>query len=258
MKIISANTNGIRAAARKGFFDWLQKEQADFVCIQETKAQIDQLSDEVFHPKGYYSHYFDAEKKGYSGVAVYSKHKPDNVIVGLGQAQYDNEGRYLEVQVGNLCVASLYLPSGSSKEERQVFKYEMMDFFLPYLQEKAASGRDIIICGDWNIAHTKEDIKNWRGNQKNSGFLPEERAWLDVVFSKGGYKDAFREIEQEPETYTWWSNRGQAWANNTGWRIDYHVISDSLQGTVQSSNVYRDERFSDHSPLTINYDYKIG
>lgn len=258
MKIISVNTNGIRAAAHKGFFDWLNKEKADFVCIQETKAQIDQLSDEVFHPKGYHCHYFDAEKKGYSGVAVYSKHQPDKIVVGLDQAPYDSEGRYLEVQVGNLSVASFYLPSGSSKEERQVFKYEMMDFFLPYIKEKAATGRDIIICGDWNIAHTKEDIKNWRGNQKNSGFLPEERAWLDLVFSEGGYKDAFREIEQEPETYTWWSNRGQAWANNTGWRIDYHIISDNLQGTVQSSNVYRDERFSDHAPLIINYDYQLS
>lgn len=254
MKIISINTNGIRAAARKGFFDWLDKQQADFVCIQETKAQVDQLSDEVFHPAGYSCHYFDAQKKGYSGVAVYSKHQPDEVIVGLGVDDFDNEGRYLEVQVGNLSVASLYLPSGSSKEERQDFKYKMMDFFYPYMQEKAATGRDIIICGDWNIAHTKEDIKNWRGNQKNSGFLPEERAWLDKLFANG-YKDAFRQLEQEPETYTWWSNRGQAWANNTGWRLDYHVISDSLIGTVKTSEVYKDERFSDHSPMIFTYDY---
>lgn len=257
MKIISINTNGIRAAARKGFFAWLETQQADFVCIQETKAQIDQLSDAVFHPVGYHCHYFDAQKKGYSGVAVYSKPPPDKVIVGLGQPEYDNEGRYLEVQVGNLSVVSLYLPSGSAKEERQQFKYTMMDWFLPYITAKAASGRDLVICGDWNIAHTKADIKNWRGNQQRSGFLPEERAWLDEVFSKGGYKDAFRQLEQAPDTYTWWSNRGQAWANNTGWRIDYQVISNSLQNKVQSSSVYKEQRFSDHAPLIIDYAYAL-
>lgn len=257
MKIITANVNGIRAAHRKGFFDWLTKQKADFVCIQELKAQIDQLEDPVFHPKGYYCYYHQAQKKGYSGVAVYSKHKPDEVIIGMGNDTYDSEGRYLEVRIGNMSLASLYMPSGSAKEERLEYKYRCMDYFLPKMQKLLTEGRDVIICGDWNIAHTKADIKNWRGNQKNSGFLPQERAWLDTLFNEVGYVDAFRQLEQPEHSYTWWSNRGQAWANNTGWRIDYHVISPNLQGKVISTEIYKKERFSDHSPLIIDYDYAI-
>ena len=258
MKVITANLNGIRAAARKGFFDWLPKQDADFVCIQETKAQIHQLEDEIFYPKDYHCYYHDAQKKGYSGVAVYAKQQPDNVIVGMGDARFDSEGRYLELQTGNLIVASLYMPSGSAKEERLAYKYTCMDYFLPKMEEMLKTGKDIIICGDWNIAHTKADIKNWRGNQKNSGFLPEERAWLDKVIDDAGYIDAFRQIEQPEHSYTWWSNRGQAWANNTGWRIDYHIVSPSLKGKVISTEIYKDERYSDHSPLIIDYDYQIS
>ena len=258
MRIITANTNGIRAAARKGFFDWLPQQDADVVCIQETKAQVHQLEDPMFHPKDMHCYYHDAEKKGYSGVALYCKHKPDDVIVGMGFEEYDSEGRYIEAQFGNLSVISLYLPSGSAKEERQEFKYRMMDFFMEKMKEMKATGRDYVICGDWNIAHKNEDIKNWKGNKKNSGFLPEERAWLDTLFDDVGFVDAFREIEQEEHTYTWWSNRGQAYANNTGWRIDYHILSPSLKGTVQSSSVYKEERFSDHAPLIIDYDYEIN
>lgn len=257
MKIITANLNGIRAAARKGFFEWLPKQNADFVCIQETKAQIHQLEDEIFHPASYHCYYHDAEKKGYSGVAMYSRQAPDEVIVGMGDARYDSEGRYLELHMGNLIVSSLYMPSGSAKEERQAFKYTCMDYFLPKMQTMLETGKDIIICGDWNIAHTRADIKNWRGNQKNSGFLPEERAWLDKAFDELGYIDAFRQIEQPEHSYTWWSNRGQAWANNTGWRIDYHITSPALAGKVLSTEIYKDQRFSDHSPLIIDYDYSI-
>jgi exodeoxyribonuclease-3 len=257
MKIITANLNGIRAAARKGFFEWLPKQNADFVCIQETKAQIHQLEDEIFHPSSYHCYYHDAEKKGYSGVAMYSRQAPDEVIVGMGDARYDSEGRYLELHMGNLIVSSLYMPSGSAKEERQAFKYTCMDYFLPKMQTMLETGKDIIICGDWNIAHTRADIKNWRGNQKNSGFLPEERAWLDKAFDELGYIDAFRQIEQPEHSYTWWSNRGQAWANNTGWRIDYHITSPGLAGKVLSTEIYKDQRFSDHSPLIIDYDYSI-
>jgi exodeoxyribonuclease-3 len=257
MKIITANLNGIRAAARKGFFEWLPKQNADFVCIQETKAQIHQLEDEIFHPSSYHCYYHDAEKKGYSGVAMYSRQAPDEVIVGMGDARYDSEGRYLELHMGNLIVSSLYMPSGSAKEERQAFKYTCMDYFLPKMQTMLETGKDIIICGDWNIAHTRADIKNWRGNQKNSGFLPEERAWLDKAFDELGYIDAFRQIEQPEHSYTWWSNRGQAWANNTGWRIDYHITSPGLSGKVLSTEIYKDQRFSDHSPLIIDYDYSI-
>jgi exodeoxyribonuclease-3 len=257
MRIITANVNGIRAAARKGFFDWLAAQDADVVCIQETKAQIDQLSDPVFQPQGYHCYYHDAEKKGYSGVALYCKHEPDDVIVGMDNAEFDAEGRYIEAKFGVLSVASLYLPSGSSKEERQIAKYRCMDHFEAKMVEMKNSGRDYVICGDWNIAHKNEDIRNWKGNQKNSGFLPEERAWLDKLFDEMGFVDAFRELPQEEHEYTWWSNRGQAWANNVGWRIDYHVLSPTLKGKVTSTSIYKDERFSDHAPLVIDYDYEI-
>lgn len=257
MKIVTANVNGIRAAARKGFFDWLNETSPDVVCIQETKAQIDQLSDPMFHPEGYNCFYHDAEKKGYSGVAIYSKQKPDEVIVGMGNDEFDTEGRYIEAKFGNLSVISLYMPSGSSKEERQQAKYRCMDHMMSKLEEMKASGRHYIVCGDWNIAHKNEDIRNWKGNEKNSGFLPEERAWLDTLFYEVGFVDAFRELEQEEHQYTWWSNRGQARANNVGWRIDYHVLSPSLKGKVLTTDIYRGESFSDHAPLTIDYDYDM-
>lgn len=252
MKIITANVNGIRAAAKKGFFDWLQKEDADVVCVQETKAQVHQLEDPIFHPN--YAYYHDAEKKGYSGVAIYAKNKPDRIITGMGNNEFDSEGRYIEALFGNLSVISLYMPSGSSKEERQQVKYRCMDYLLPKLKEMKQSGRDYIICGDWNIAHKNEDIKNWKGNQKNSGFLPEERSWLDTLFYELEFVDAFRELDQPEHSYTWWSNRGQAYANNTGWRIDYHVLSPSLKGKVKRTEIYKDIKFSDHAPLIIEYD----
>ncbi|HDZ16034.1 MAG TPA: exodeoxyribonuclease III [Methylophaga aminisulfidivorans] len=255
MRIITANVNGIRAAARKGFFDWLPKQNADVVCIQETKAQIHQLDDEIFSPEGYHCYYHDAEKKGYSGVAIYSKTKPDEVIVGLGNDEIDIEGRYIEAKFGKLSVISLYLPSGSSKEERQNVKYRCMDFFEDKMLEMKKSGRDYVICGDWNIAHKNEDIRNWKGNLKNSGFLPEERAWLDKLFDEIGFVDAFREIPQDEHQYTWWSNRGQARANNVGWRIDYHILSPTLKDTVRATEIYREDSFSDHAPLMIDYDY---
>lgn len=258
MKIISLNANGIRAAARKGFFEWMHDQQADVVCIQETKAQRWQLADDPFTPEGYHCYYHDAEKKGYSGTAVYSRVEPDSVQVGLEVDWIDHEGRWLEVAIGNLSVVSLYLHSGSAKEERQQLKYQAMDILKPRLEQFATSGRDYIICGDWNIAHKKIDIKNWRGNQKNSGFLPEERAWMDEVFGPVGMVDAFREVISEAEHYTWWSNRGQAWANNTGWRIDYQVVTESLRERVRAASIYKEQRFSDHAPLVIDYDYSLG
>ena len=287
MKIITANTNGIRAASKKGFFEWLDKQDADVVCIQETKAQVHQLEDPIFHPG--YSYYNDAVKKGYSGVALYCKKEPDEIIIGMGNKEFDSEGRYIEARYGNLSVISLYMPSGSAKEERQAFKYRCMNHFLP-LEETThhetmknvdisellgettntnnptkselfktmlESGREYIICGDWNIAHKNEDIKNWKGNKKNSGFLPEERAWYDVLFGDIGFIDAFRELDQEEHSYTWWSNRGQAYANNTGWRLDYHILSPNMKGKVESTEIYKDVKFSDHAPLIINYDYQI-
>lgn len=256
-RIISLNANGIRAAARKGFFDWLSKQNADVVCIQETKAQEAQLTDEVFRPAGYHCFYEDAEKKGYSGVAIYSRAKPTKVVRGLGEAQFDNEGRYLEVQLDKLAVVSVYLPSGTSGDERQAFKMESLDVFLTHLKKLKRRKREYVVCGDYNIAHTKADIKNWRSNQKNSGFLPEERAWMDTLIDDAGYVDAFRELPQEEHEYSWWSNRGQAWANNTGWRIDYHMTTPGLRGKVTATDIYRDERFSDHAPVTIDYDYPL-
>ncbi len=258
MKIISANTNGIRAAAKKGFFDWLKKVDADVICIQETKAQEHQLGDPIFCPEGYHCHYHDAVKKGYSGVAIYSKVKPKKIIEGLGWHDIDIEGRYLEFQFEKLSVISLYMHSGSSSEERQAVKFDFMERFMPYLQSLRRKRREFIICGDWNIAHKKIDIKNWQSNQKNSGFLPEERAWMDVLFDEAGFVDAFRVVNQEANQYTWWSNRGQAWANNTGWRIDYQVITPNLKPLVKKADIYKQERFSDHAPLIIDYDFKLS
>jgi len=253
-KIISLNANGIRAAARKGFFDWLPRQNADVVCIQETKAQIEQLkADPSFFPKGYHHYYVDAQKKGYSGVAIYSKNKPKKVITKLGVDEFDNEGRYLEVQFDNIAVVSLYAPSGSSSEERQLAKFRFMDVFMQHLKSLKRRKREYIICGDWNIAHKEIDLKNWKGNKKNSGFLPEERAWLDDLFYKENYVDAFRDVNQQEDQYTWWSNRGQAWAKNVGWRIDYQVTTPGLRGLAISESIYKDERFSDHAPLILNY-----
>lgn len=256
MKVISVNTNGIRAASRKGFFDWLPSQQADFVCIQETKAQIDQLSDQLFHPEGYHCAYYDALKKGYSGTAIYSRHQPLEVIRGYGDAEFDNEGRYLEYRYRNLSVVSLYAPSGSSGDHRQESKWRFMDSFLTHLQSLRRKRREFIICGDWNIAHKNIDLKNWKSNQKNSGFLPEERAWLSDLFDRVGYVDGFREVDQREEQYTWWSNRGQSWDKNVGWRIDYQIVTPGLRESVLSASIYKDERFSDHAPLIMDYAFK--
>jgi exodeoxyribonuclease-3 len=256
MRIITLNANGIRAAARKGFFRWLSRQSADVVCLQETKAQIHQLEDAIFHPKKFHCFYEDAEKKGYSGVALYSRREPDRVIRGYGSEEFDSEGRYIEAWFGNLSVVSLYAPSGSSSDERQQAKFRFMDEFDEHLQQLSRSGRDVVIGGDWNIAHKQIDIKNWRPNQKHSGFLPEERAWMDQLFDERGYVDAFREVNQKPDQYTWWSNRGQARANNVGWRIDYQVVSQSLKGTARRTRVYTDNWFSDHAPLIMDYEFE--
>ncbi len=254
MRIITVNLNGIRAAARKGFFDWVRRQAADVICIQETKAQIHQLDDPVFNPRQYHRFFKDAEKKGYSGVAIYTREEPDGVIDAYGSPEFDNEGRYIEARFGDLSVISLYAPSGSSSEIRQEAKYRFMDEFMKHLQKLAADGRRYIIGGDWNIAHQQIDIRNWRSNQKNSGFLPEERAWLDELFGPQQFVDAFREVNQKPDEYTWWSNRGQARANNVGWRIDYQVLSPNLKGSVRKARVYKNKWFSDHAPLIIDYE----
>lgn len=257
MKIITANLNGVRSAASKGFFKWLMRQRADVVCIQETKAQEWQLEDPQFHPKSLHCYYHDAEKKGYSGTALFSKLEPTKIIHGMGIDWIDCEGRYLEARFGNLSVISLYLPSGTSGDIRQAYKYKMMDVLLPHLKKLRASKRSVIVCGDWNIAHTEADIRNWKGNKKNSGFLPEERAWLGELFDKHRYADAFRQLPQKEHEYTWWSQRGQARDKNVGWRIDYQIISDDLASKVKKTRVYRDQFFSDHAPLIIDYDFEI-
>jgi len=254
MRVITANVNGIRAAAKKGFFDWLKKQKADVVCIQETKAQEHQLEDSIFYPDGYQCYYFDAEKKGYSGVALFCKKEPDKIITGLGWDHADTEGRYIQADFGKLSVASLYLPSGSSSEERHANKLDFMDRFLAKLVEMKRKRRDYIICGDFNTVHKEIDITNWKSNQKNSGCTPVEHAWLDKLFNKVGYVDAFRVINQNAGEYTWWSNRGNARANNVGWRIDYHVITPGLKDKVLLTSTYKNKWFSDHAPLTIDYD----
>lgn len=254
MRIITLNLNGIRSAAKKGYIEWLLQQQADIVCMQETKSQTEQLDTSLLQPDNYHSYFFDAQKRGYSGVGIYSLHKPNKVISGLGWKSADEEGRYLQLDFDNLSVVSLYMPSGTSGEERQAIKFDFLDRFAIHLKDLLSQKREFILCGDWNIAHKKIDIKNWRGNQKNSGFLPEERAWMDELFGNLGFVDAFRVVNQEIDQYTWWSNRGQAWAKNVGWRIDYQVITPGLGKYVSKASIYKNQRFSDHAPLIIDYD----
>ncbi|MBK6743669.1 MAG: exodeoxyribonuclease III [Hydrogenophilales bacterium] len=256
MRIVSLNLNGIRSAARKGVLDWLDKSGADIVCLQELKAQTADMSVEMFNPPGFYGYFHYAEKKGYSGVGIWSRKQPDAIVEGLGIADIDAEGRYIEARFGNLSVISVYLPSGSSGPERQAAKFAFMERFRPHLERLIASGREGVVCGDWNIAHTEKDLKNWKGNKKNSGFLPEERAWIGELFGKVGWVDVYRSLypDVEGEGYTWWSNRGQAWAKNVGWRIDYQIATPGIAAKALSASVYKAERFSDHAPLIVDYD----
>ncbi len=255
MRVITFNANGIRAAARKGFFVWLAGQDADIVCIQEVRAQAHQLPAEMEALPGYHGYHHVAKRKGYSGVAVYSRRPPDAVHTGLGWPECDSEGRWLEAQFGSLSVVSLYLPSGSSSPERQSVKFDFMARLAGPLRAMQASGRDYLLCGDWNIAHKNIDLKNWRANQNCSGFLPAERAWLDELFGPLGWVDAFRVVNVGPDQYTWWSNRGRAWANNVGWRIDYQVVTPALADRALAATIYRERRFSDHAPLIMDYDY---
>ena len=257
MKIITLNLNGIRSAARKGVFQWMARTRADVVCVQELKAQAADLDDDMRAPGSYRGYFHHAEKKGYSGVGLYCRREPDRVVEGVGDREADSEGRYLRADFGPLSVISVYLPSGSSGPHRQEAKFRFMDHFFPHLKKLAAEGREILLCGDWNIAHKEIDLRNWRSNQKNSGFLPEERAWLTRVFDELDWVDVFRRVDPRPDQYTWWSNRGQAWAKNVGWRIDYQIATPKLAATAKRSAIFKDRRFSDHAPLTIDYDYQI-
>jgi exodeoxyribonuclease-3 len=252
-RIITCNVNGIRSAAKKGFFTWMLRQNADVICLQEIKAQEEDLLTGAFRPQGYYSYFQCAQKKGYSGVALYSKQKPVRVLTSLGWPEADQEGRYLEAHFDDLAVVSVYLPSGTTGEQRQAVKFDFMARYAEYLKTLLSRPLPYVICGDWNIAHRPIDLKNWRGNQKNSGLLPEERAWMDALFVSIGFIDAFRQVNQEAEQYTWWSNRGQAWAKNVGWRIDYQVVTPILKDSVKIASIFKDQRFSDHAPLIIDY-----
>lgn len=258
MRVITCNTNGIRAAERKGFFQWLAAQDADVVCIQETKAQEHQLEADAFYPAGYHCYYNDAERKGYSGTALYSRVKPRKIITQLGWEPLDSEGRYLQADFDGVSVISLYVPSGSSGEQAQARKEIFMEAFYPHLAALKRKRRECVICADWNICHREIDLKNWKSNQKNSGFLPHERAWLDQVFDELGWVDVFRQLKPEAAEYTWWSNRGQAWAKDVGWRLDYMVVTPKLAATAQAASVYREQRFSDHAPLTIDFDHALA
>ena len=258
MRIISLNANGIRSAARKGFFEWLAGQQADVVCLQETRAQEHQIPDEIFRPAGYHCYYLDAARKGYSGVALYSQREPERIVHGLGSKEFDAEARYIEAVFPGLSVASLYAPSGSSGDLRQQAKFRFLDELGDFLRRVRQRPREYVICGDWNIAHKEIDLKNWRANQKNSGFTPEERAWMDQLFGPWQFIDAFRVVDSRPDRYTWWSNRGRAYEKNVGWRIDYQVVTPGLADRIRGADIYTGEKFSDHAPLVLDYDFELG
>lgn len=258
LRVITINLNGIRSAVSKGLLEWLGSQNADVVCLQELKAHAVDLSDAMRAPDGLAGYFHHAEKKGYSGVGLYTRRAPDRVVEGLGIADIDAEGRFLQLDFGKLSIISLYLPSGSSSDDRQQVKFGFMERFLPHLATLHASGREVIVCGDWNIAHKEADLKNWKSNQKNSGFLPEERAWLSRLFDEQGWVDVYRRLY--PDTtdacYTWWSNRGQAWAKNVGWRLDYQLATPGVAQTAREACIYKDQRFSDHAPLIVDYDWE--
>ena len=257
LRIITLNLNGIRSAAGKGCFDWLAGQDADILCVQELKAQATDLTATMRNPEGYQGYFHHAEKKGYSGVGIYARQAPDRVTVGIGNDEFDAEGRYVRADWKKLSVISVYLPSGSSSPERQQAKFRFMEEFFPHLAALRTEGREIVICGDWNIAHKEIDLKNWKSNQKNSGFLPEEREWLTKLFDVEGYVDVFRRLIPLPDQYTWWSNRGAAWEKNVGWRIDYHIATPGIAAVAEYARIYKAERFSDHAPLCIDYDYTL-
>ena len=257
LRIITANLNGIRSAANKGFFEWLAQQNADFVCLQELKAHAPDLSEMMQAPAGYSGHFHFAEKKGYSGVAIYCRHPVGAVQVGMPSVEFDAEGRWVQVSLGRLTVVSVYLPSGSSSDERQQAKFRFLDEFMPKLEQMRSDGREYVICGDWNIAHKEIDLRNWRSNQKNSGFLPQERAWLTDLLDRVGWVDVFRTLEPGPDQYTWWSNRGQARAKNVGWRIDYQIATPGIAASARKTTIYTDELFSDHAPLIVDYGWII-
>ncbi|AHI01406.1 exodeoxyribonuclease III [Kutzneria viridogrisea] len=263
LTVSTVNVNGLRAAAKKGYVEWLAATKADVVCLQETRAEPDQLAAELREPEGWHAVLAEAEAKGRAGVALLSRTAPEAVRVGFGSEEFDRSGRYLEFELPGLVVASLYLPSGEEQTPRQDEKYRFMDEFLTHLAElrdkAAADGREVLVCGDWNIAHREVDLKNWKTNQKSAGFLPEERAWLDRLYTEVGYVDVVRALHPEgPGPYSWWSYRGKAFDNDSGWRIDLQVATPGLAARARTAVVERAEtyegRWSDHAPVTVSYE----
>ncbi|MGC0415679.1 exodeoxyribonuclease III [Embleya sp. AB8] len=260
--VSTVNVNGLRAAAGKGFTEWLNRTDADVVCLQEVRATPDQLSAEVRDPQGWHAHYAPAAAKGRAGVAVYSRVKPGAVRIGFGSAEFDAAGRWIEVDLPKVTVASLYLPTGEAETPKQDEKTRFMAGLFAHLKvlraTAAIDGREALVCGDWNIAHTEHDIKNWKGNVKKSGFLPEERAWLDGLFGEADWHDVVRRIHPDgPGPYSWWSYRGKAFDTDAGWRIDYHAATPKLAdvattAVTERANTYA-ERWSDHAPVTVSY-----
>ena len=261
-KLTSLNLNGIRSATTKGVEAWLAQHAPDCICVQEVKAQAPDVAGKFEALAGLKGHFHFAEKKGYSGVGVYTRHEPSDVVIGFDGGEFDAEGRYVETRFDTpsrkLSIISVYFPSGSSGPERQEAKFRFLDKMYPHLMSLKAE-RDFIVCSDVNIAHKEADLKNWKGNLKNSGFLPEERAWMTKLTTEGGIVDVYRRLQ--PDTtdacYTWWSNRGQAYANNVGWRLDYHLATPALARHAHTESIYKDEKFSDHAPITIDYDFTL-
>jgi len=252
-RVVSLNVNGLRSAGRKGLMPWIKRTDPDLVCLQEVKAHEADLPPELLAPPDWHAFFHCAEARGYSGTAVYARKRPREVITGFGNAEFDREGRYVEARFPKVTVISVYFPSGASSPHRQEAKFRFLDAFTPHLAALRASGREVILCGDVNIAHREIDLKNWRSNQKNSGFLPEERAWIGRLFEEQGWIDVYRHLEPQTEQYTWWSNRGRAWDNNVGWRIDYQIATPGIGAKARATSVYTRARFSDHAPLIVDY-----
>ena len=250
MQIISYNVNGIRAAISKGLLDWLDTVSPDVVCFQELKATPDQIPVMEIEAMGYHCYWFSAKKKGYSGVGILTKKEPDNVVFGMNNKKYDDEGRFLRADFGDLSVVSVYHPSGTTGEERQDFKMEWLDFFRGYVNELRKTRPNMVLSGDYNICHEAIDIHDPVRNATNSGFLPEERQWF-TDFLGDGYIDSFRHLCKEPNHYSWWSYRANARANNKGWRIDYHIVTDSLKDKLVGAAILPDAKHSDHCPISI-------
>jgi exodeoxyribonuclease-3 len=261
-KLVSLNLNGIRSATSKGLETWIEQTRPDCMGVQEVKAQAPDVAGKFEQLAGLQGYFHYAEKKGYSGVGLYTRHEPSDVVTGFDGGEFDAEGRYVELRFDTpqrkLSLISCYFPSGSSGEERQEAKFRFLDLIYPHLQQLRGQ-REFILCGDVNIAHKEMDLKNWKGNLKNSGFLPEERAWMTKLLDEGGLVDVYRRLQPEATdaAYTWWSNRGQAYSKNVGWRIDYHLATPALAALARRESIYKGEKFSDHAPLTVDYDFAL-